>query len=115
VGLLLDTHAFLWFVGNDRRLSRLASERISDRDAHVFVSVVSAWEIVIKTGIGKMVLHQPLQELWENSIAQNGMEVLDVTTPHVFALGSLPPHHRDPLRPAPHRPGNRRRPPDRQR
>jgi PIN domain nuclease of toxin-antitoxin system len=97
VALLLDTHSFLWFVGNDRRLSRPAAERISDPEARVIVSVVSAWEIVIKSGTGKMVLHRPVEELWHNAVTQNGMDVLNVTVPHVFALGSLPTHHRDPF------------------
>jgi PIN domain nuclease of toxin-antitoxin system len=97
VSLLLDTHTFLWFVGNDRRLSRSASGLISDPETRVFVSVAGAWEIVIKVGTGKMVLHRPIEELWWSSIAQNGMEVLNVTPPHGFALGSLPPPHRDPF------------------
>lgn len=97
MGLLLDTHTFLWFIGNDRRLSRTAAQRISDPDARVIVSVVTAWEIVIKVGTGKMVLHRPLADLWRESIADNGMEVLNVTTPHIFELASLPPHHRDPF------------------
>lgn len=96
MALLLDTHTFLWFVGNDRRLSSLAAERISDPDARIIVSVVSAWEIVIKSGTGKMVLHRPIEELWR-CVSQKGMDVLNVTIPHVFALGSLPTYHRDPF------------------
>jgi PIN domain nuclease of toxin-antitoxin system len=97
VALLLDTHTFLWFVGNDRRLSQSAAQRISGPEARVIVSVVSLWEIVIKTGLGKMLLHQPVADLWRESIAHNEMEVLNVAAPHVLALASLPLHHRDPF------------------
>lgn len=75
----------------------MAAERIADPDARVIVSVVTAWEIVIKAGTGKMVLHRPITELWRDSIARNGIEVPNVTADHVFALQALPPHHRDPF------------------
>jgi PIN domain nuclease of toxin-antitoxin system len=97
VALLLDTHAFLWFVDGDERLSRAAVGRIADPQDRVVISVVSAWEIVIKMSIGKLHLDRPLAELWPESIAANDFEVLNVTTEHVFATDSLPLHHRDPF------------------
>jgi PIN domain nuclease of toxin-antitoxin system len=97
VALLLDTHTFLWFINNDPRLSATAVQRISDPDARVAVSVVSAWEIVIKLGTGKLSLDRPLKELWPESLAENSFDVLDVTIEHVLAVESLPQHHRDPF------------------
>lgn len=96
-GLLLDTHAFLWFIDNDPRLSPTAAQRIADPDERVLVSVVSAWEIVIKLGTGKLTLDRPLRELWPESMAVNGFDVLDVTSEHVLRLEPLPLHHRDPF------------------
>ncbi|HEU4884012.1 MAG TPA: type II toxin-antitoxin system VapC family toxin [Longimicrobium sp.] len=97
MGLLLDTHTYLWFVDGDPRLSPTAIERIGDPDERVLVSVVSAWEIVIKLGTGKLVLSRPLDDLWLRSIAENEFDVLNVTTDHVLALSPLPLHHRDPF------------------
>lgn len=97
MGLLLDTHAYLWFVDADQRLSRTAAERIGDPDQRVVVSVVSAWEIIIKLGTGKLVLSRPLEDLWPESIDANGFEVWNVTSDHVLALSPLPLHHRDPF------------------
>lgn len=97
MSLLLDTHTFLWFINDDPRLSQRAMERIADPEARVLVSVINAWEIVIKTGTGKLVLDRPLAEIWEASILDNHFEVLDVTTEHVMELEGLPPHHRDPF------------------
>lgn len=95
--LLLDTHAFLWFIGADPRLSPLAAQRIGDADSRVVVSVVSAWEIAIKIRIGKLTLSRRFPDIWLESIAENELEVLDVTTKHVLALDPLPLHHRDPF------------------
>lgn len=54
--LLLDTHAFLWWVSEDSQLSLTAREMIADSDNTVYLSVVSAWEIIIKVGTGKLSL-----------------------------------------------------------
>jgi PIN domain nuclease of toxin-antitoxin system len=97
VALLLDTHTFLWFINDDARLSRRAAEQIGDPAQRVVLSVVSAWEITIKTGIGKLTLDRALVDLWPASIEANSFDELNVTAAHIFALGSLPLHHRDPF------------------
>ena len=58
--LLLDTHAFLWFLADDERLSQSAQRAICDRDATIYVSLASAWEIAIKQKLGKLVFPEPL-------------------------------------------------------
>jgi PIN domain nuclease of toxin-antitoxin system len=50
VTLLLDTHAFLWFVWDDPQLSAAAKAAIEDPANRKRVSVASCWEIAIKTG-----------------------------------------------------------------
>lgn len=97
MGLLLDTHTYLWYLDNDPRLSSTAAECIGDPDERVLVSVVSAWEIVVKLSTGKLVLNRGIEEFWPKSIADNEFDVLDVTVDHIFALSPLPLHHRDPF------------------
>ena len=72
--LLLDTHTFLWFIDDDPRLSPTAVRHIQDPDERVLVSVVSAWEIVIKQGTGKLTLERAITELWPESLAKNAFE-----------------------------------------
>ena len=60
--LLLDTHAFLWFIGGDKRLSDKAKAAISDLDNEVFLSSESLWEIAVKMNIGKLRLPEPFAE-----------------------------------------------------
>ena len=52
--LLLDTHAFLWWVTDDERLSPAARLAVADLDNEVFVSAASAWEIATKARLGKL-------------------------------------------------------------
>ncbi len=97
MALLLDTHAFLWFVNDDPRLSSVAAERIAEPKERVVVSVVSAWEITIKMGLGKLAVNRPLRQFWRENLALNAFEPLEITIDHVLAVEDLPPHHRDPF------------------
>lgn len=97
MSLLLDTHAFLWFVTGDAKLSDTATSLLADPDTRVFVSVVSVWELVIKTGTGKLTLSEPIADWWLKNTRENDIEVLDITTEHVLAVDPLPLHHRDPF------------------
>jgi PIN domain nuclease of toxin-antitoxin system len=57
--LLLDTHAFLWFVLNDPQLSPAALSLIKDPANDVLFSPATYWEVAIKVRLGKLNLHAP--------------------------------------------------------
>jgi PIN domain nuclease of toxin-antitoxin system len=97
VKLLLDTHAFLWWVLDDLRLSKRARGAIGDPKSDVFFSVASAWELAIKTTLGRLDLPGPLEALLPQQLALNGFHVLPVALSHALAVATLPPHHRDPF------------------
>jgi PIN domain nuclease of toxin-antitoxin system len=48
MNVLLDTHAFLWWVIDDSQLSITAKAMIAEPTNTIYLSVVSAWEIIIK-------------------------------------------------------------------
>jgi PIN domain nuclease of toxin-antitoxin system len=54
LGVLLDTHAFLWAITDDPRLSKSARHALETEE--LTLSVVSIWEIIIKVQIGKLTL-----------------------------------------------------------
>ena len=95
--ILLDTHAFLWFVLGDSQLSRGALAFISDPGNEKLVSPASCWEIAIKISIGKYALNEPFEAFLQRGIEGNGFTVLPIEPRHVAALTSLPFHHRDPF------------------
>ena len=94
---LLDTHAFLWWIAEDKRLSDKAIEIIGNADHEVFLSVVSGWEIVIKTKLKKLFLPASPQKFILRQIEQNNFTVLPIQMKHVVAVYSLPNHHEDPF------------------
>lgn len=95
--LLLDTHAFLWFIMGDPRTSPTARSLIEDEDHEKVLSVASAWEIAIKLSIGKLALAEPFEMLIPREIDQGGLILLPITLPHTAIVSKLPHHHRDPF------------------
>ena len=94
MNLLLDTHAFLWAIDDDPKLSQKAREAIVDGKNIVFVSAATAWEITIKKGIGK--LKTPQADYLE-ALRLHRFTILDITTEHALAVDGLPEHHKDPF------------------
>ncbi len=95
--LLLDTHAFLWFMSGDATLSKAARSAIEDENNDVFVSPASLWEIAIKIGVNKLTLREPFETLIPKELAENEIELLGISIAHLALVASMPFHHRDPF------------------
>lgn len=95
--LLLDTHALLWFIAGDTRLSLSARSLIEDAGNEKFVSVASIWEIAIKVSVGKMSLLAPFDDLFPLQLSSNGFDLLPLKVEHASVVTNLPFHHRDPF------------------
>jgi PIN domain nuclease of toxin-antitoxin system len=97
VRLLLDTHAFLWWLADSPRLGAEARKVIADPDARVWLSAASAWEIAIKALLGRLDLGEPPEVVVPRELKRNAFNALAVTVPHALAVRALPPYHRDPF------------------
>lgn len=95
--ILLDTHAFLWFITNDPQLSAAARAAIVEPSTGVLISPASYWEIAIKVSCGKYPLTIPFEAFVTRGIHDNGFAILPIELRHVAALTALPFHHRDPF------------------
>lgn len=95
--VLLDTHAFLWFVADAAQLSSTARQIIQDPANDVLLSIASAWEMAIKVSVGKLTIAQPLDIFLPSQLQQNSIALLGIDLRHVLAVASLPCHHRDPF------------------
>lgn len=96
MNLLLDTHAFLWWIADDPRLPAAARSALGDGRNEVFFSTASAWEIAIK-GRARVEVPEPLQAFITEQVRTNGFEVLPIHLRHALAVADLPDHHRDPF------------------
>ena len=95
-GLLLDTHAFLWWLAGDPQLPAAARRKIL-ATARIHVSAASVWEITTKARLGKLPGALAVAADVAACIAAQSFLPLDITTAHAQRAGSLPGPHRDPF------------------
>jgi len=93
---LLDTHAFLWGIAGDRRMSPHARDLFIG-PSNLLMSIASIWEILIKVQLGKLNLPQPAGPYVIRKLAENRIETLPIHLDHLLAFERLPLHHRDPF------------------
>src|SRR4051812_43558144 len=95
--LLLDTHALLWFCEGNAALSAAARSAIEAPENDRYVSHATAWEVAIKSSLGKLQLQVPYDALFPGVLSANGFELLPADLRHYRELLNLPFHHRDPF------------------
>jgi len=105
MNVLLDTHAFLWWITDDPRLSARAREIFEDEDGinTLHLSAASGWEIAIKAQLGRLQLRgqgettQTLAQFVVAQLALNAILVMPIQLVHALHVCTLPLHHRDPF------------------
>lgn len=97
MNILLDTHAFLWLINGDEKLSSNARQAIEKIDARRFISIASLWEMTIKSSIGKLTIPLPVDVFYKEYIVDNDISVLPITAKHLDIVHDLPFHHKDPF------------------
>ncbi len=97
VGVLLDTHALIWWLDDDPRLSRAARVAIADPESLVYVSAASAWEMATKVRLGKLRDPGGAVPRLSQVLRDRALTALPVTVDHAVAAGGLSGPHRDPF------------------
>ena len=96
---LLDTHAWVWWVTEDRRLSARAKSRIAASLASqdLWVSLISVWELAKKVEKQQLILGRPLHEWLDQALTRQGLGIRELTRPILVESCELPqPFHGDP-------------------
>ncbi len=96
---VLDTHAWMWWVNGDRRLSRRARTTIQRAGARgdLYLSVYSSWELAKRVEKGQLGLDRPLEEWLDAGLSVEGLQVADLTRRLIVDSCRLPqPFHGDP-------------------
>jgi len=93
VRLLVDTHALLWWLTDNPRLSYVAEAAISNADNEVLVSACIGYEIAYKQRLGRL---PTLPESLGRRLERDGIGLLPILLEHALAAASLPGPHRDP-------------------
>jgi len=96
MNLLLDTHTFLWFSDDNKKLSKNAKSLISDTENNCFISIGSFWEMAIKISLKKLKLKMDFKQMLEE-IKKYDFMLLPIDFEHTVELTFLEFHHRDPF------------------
>jgi len=94
VRLVLDTHILIWWLSDDRKLTRAAREIIANPNNEALVSAASVWEVAIKAALGRIEIEL---DDFEDEIVKSGFRPLPIGLRHAVTVGRLPAVHRDPF------------------
>ena len=94
---LLDTHALLWWLFDDPKLSAQAGEAIAEPENEILVSAASAWEISTKHRLGKLPEAGDVAQRLPTYVRKARFTELPISIVHAQAAGGLPGPHRDPF------------------
>jgi PIN domain nuclease of toxin-antitoxin system len=97
--MLLDTHSWIWLVGDDPLLGKAARREILNRSAAdaLFLSPISLWEIALKSSRGRLELNLPLRSWIQRALDLTGVHLAPITTEIACTCAELPPEfHGDP-------------------
>jgi PIN domain nuclease of toxin-antitoxin system len=94
---LLDTHALLWILSEDKRLSEDAKNEYLNRENTIFLSMASIWEMSIKISLNKLKLRNSVEKIVEEHVVGNDIKLLRIESSHIYPLQKLPFYHRDPF------------------
>jgi PIN domain nuclease of toxin-antitoxin system len=97
VKLLLDTHTALWLFNEYEKLTDRAKDLLLNETNDLYISIVSAWEIAIKTSLGKLVYFSGGVTSFLFAINQYSIDMLPIMPSHIELVEKLPFIHRDPF------------------
>ena len=95
--ILLDTHVWLWFFLEPKRLSSQVIGSVEDTDTTLLFSAASSWEIAIKYALNKLKLPEPPGRYIPTRLERGAVTPLPVEHAHALRVAELPLHHRDPF------------------
>ena len=95
--ILLDTHAFLWWITDHTQLSPRAKTMIQTGTNELLLSAASGWELAIKTQLGRLQWPEPPEQFIPKQMIFNNMTPLPITLHHALHVQTLPGLHRDPF------------------
>ena len=96
MNVLLDTHTFIWYIEGNAKLTQKARDVIEVSGDKIYLSIISLWEIAIKTGKKQLTLQNEFDDLLD-VLHSLEIEILTITFADTQIYKNLPLHHGDPF------------------
>jgi PIN domain nuclease of toxin-antitoxin system len=94
---LLDTCTLLWWVADDAKVPASVLRKLAHEDTELYLSAGSAWEIAIKSKLGKLELPASPRAFMHEVVDLYALTVLPIELEDAVHAGELPFHHKDPF------------------
>lgn len=94
---LIDSHIYIWSDNDVDNIPLAIQNVLADPSCEVYFSLVSLWEMQIKTQLGKLYLKKPLDSFIKQLETSGLYPILPITQQHILALRHLPMIHKDPF------------------
>lgn len=88
MGVVLDTHAWLWWAASPGRLGERARRAIADADG-IFVAAISAWEVVMLERKGRIAIDRSPAEWVRQALSQPGVTAVPLDPSIAVAAAAL--------------------------
>ena len=95
--LIIDTQVLIWWTNDVSNISPRVQDIIFDLDNELWLSLASIWEMQIKISLGKLDLPRALPDIITTQMEENQLKIIPIELSHVYAIGQLRLHHRDPF------------------
>jgi len=95
--LLIDSHAIVWWMTDDPRLSPVARQMLGSAQYERFLSLASLWELSLKVAAGRLQGIGSTMDNLRQASAKQAIEILPITYEHILRVESLPLNHADPF------------------
>lgn len=93
---ILDTNALIFYLYNPEQLSKAAADIVHNENNKIYASIVSLWEIAIKSSIGKLEIKNSMEEI-AGICLKYKIELLEISPQHLDQIANLPQIHGDPF------------------
>jgi PIN domain nuclease of toxin-antitoxin system len=94
---LLDTHAFVWLVGDETRFRPITRASLGDVGNELYLSVASLWEMATKARLGRFPEAIDLLHDLDDILERFEIKTIPISRSHAMEAGMLPGPHRDPF------------------
>ena len=90
MGALLDTHALIWWIEGDDRITARLRQLLGSPQEDVSASAATAWEIATKVRIGKLQLAEEFLQNFLDAVEALGFRPLPISLRHGYEAAGCP-------------------------
>lgn len=94
--ILIDTHIFVWSLLDPKRLSEEAGHLLNNNITEIWLSSISAWEIMLLVDKKRLTLEEPADSWIRKGLALASIQEAAITTEIAILSRQLELPHQDP-------------------